>query len=89
MSKKVGGLGAMLKKDEQPKAVTKPTATTEPAKTVKAVKPDNRKGMTLRLSPDAWRELKKLALEKETTSHALLIEALNDYLVKNNKHPLA
>ena len=31
----------------------------------------------MRLDLDSWKALKKLAVDEETTSHALLIEALN------------
>lgn len=47
------------------------------------------KGQTLRLSPEAWHQLKVLALDKRTTSHALLIEAVNDLFRKNDKPPIA
>jgi hypothetical protein len=39
--------------------------------------PDRRRGQTLRLDLDAWKQLKRLAVDEETTSHTLLIEALN------------
>lgn len=43
----------------------------------------------MRLNPDAWRELKILAIEQETTSHALLLKAVNQLLVKHGKPPVA
>ena len=36
-----------------------------------------RRGQTLRLEPEAWRQLKMLAIEEGRTSHDLLIEAVN------------
>lgn len=51
--------------------------------------PDGRRGTILRLSRDALKQLKHLATEEETTSHALLIEALNDLFVKRGKPPIA
>jgi hypothetical protein len=36
-----------------------------------------RRGQTLRLEPEAWRQLKLLALDQGRTSHDLLIEAVN------------
>ena len=36
-----------------------------------------RRGQTLRLEPEAWRQLKLLALDQDRTSHDLLIEAVN------------
>lgn len=48
-----------------------------------------RKGQTLRLSSSAWRQLKLLALERESSAHALLIEAVNDLFRKYGKKPIA
>lgn len=50
---------------------------------------DDRKGQTLRLTPAAWRQLKSLALDKSSTSHALLLEAVNDLFRKNDLPPIA
>lgn len=50
---------------------------------------DKRRGQTLRLMPEAWRQLKMLALERGIASHALLIEAVNDLFQKNGKPPIA
>ena len=36
-----------------------------------------RRGQTLRLEPEAWRQLKMLAITEGKTSHDLLIEAVN------------
>jgi len=36
-----------------------------------------RRGQTLRLEPEAWRQLKMLAIAEGKTSHDLLIEAVN------------
>ena len=41
-----------------------------------------RRGQTLRLDVKTWKRLKTLAVAEETTSHALLLEAL-DMLFKN------
>ncbi len=38
---------------------------------------DDRRGQTLRLRPDAWAQLKILAVERGKPSHELLIEAVN------------
>ena len=50
---------------------------------------DGRRGQTLRLNPAAWRELKYMAVDRECTAHALLIEAVNDLLVKHGRPPVA
>jgi len=36
-----------------------------------------RRGQTLRLEPEAWKQLKMLAIAEGKTSHDLLIEAVN------------
>lgn len=48
-----------------------------------------RRGQTLRLNEDAWKQLKILAIENGSTSHELLIEALNDLFKKHGKKPIA
>lgn len=65
---------APLKLDEM--VAAKPGAAAPVRKPVNKAS-DGRRGQTLRLDPDAWKQLKKLAVDEETTSHALLIEALN------------
>jgi hypothetical protein len=39
--------------------------------------PRGRRGQTLRLEPEAWKQLKMLAVTEGKTSHDLLIEAVN------------
>jgi hypothetical protein len=48
-----------------------------------------RKGLTLRLNPAAWRQLRQLALDDERAAHDLLIDALNDLFEKRGKERLA
>lgn len=48
-----------------------------------------RKGLTLRLNPAAWRQLRQLAFDDERSAHDLLIEALNDYFEKRGKSRIA
>ncbi len=54
-----------------------------------ASKSDGRKGQTLRLSVEAWRQLKQTALDEGVTAHTLLIEAVNDWFRKRGKPPIA
>ncbi len=42
-----------------------------------ASKRDTRRGQTLRLEPEAWKQLKQLGVEKSKPVHELLIEAVN------------
>ena len=58
----------------------------EPNEPTAKVRP---RGQTLRLTPEAWRQLKILAVERATPSHALLIEAVNDLFRKHGKPPIA
>jgi len=48
-----------------------------------------RKGQTIRLDIGAWKQLKIMAVEHETTCHDLLLEALNDLFRKYGKPPVA
>ena len=48
-----------------------------------------RKGQTLRLTRDAWKQLKVLAIDQDRTAHDLLIEAVNDLFSKYGKPPIA
>ena len=46
-------------------------------------------GQTLRLKPEAWKQLKQLALDRDKKAHDLLIEAVNSLFVANGKPPIA
>ena len=72
--------------DELTKA--KPGAAT-PARRPANKATDQRRGQTLRLDLDSWKVLKKLAVDEETTSHALLIEALNMLLRDRGLPPVS
>jgi hypothetical protein len=48
-----------------------------PAATTKKEASRTRRGQTLRLEPEAWKQLKMLAIAEGKTSHDLLIEAVN------------
>ena len=50
---------------------------------------NNRKGQTLRLSPEAWTQLKYMAFDNSKTAHTLLVEAVNDLFTKYGKPPIA
>jgi hypothetical protein len=67
---------------EKPGRAGTPPAAGTPAK-------EKPRGQTLRLAPEAWRQLKVLALERTSTSHKLLIEAINDLFKKHDKPPIA
>lgn len=54
-----------------------------------AKKKDDRRGMTLRLDPAAWRQLKQVAIDEGRPAHDILIDALNDYFRKKGLSPLA
>ncbi len=47
------------------------------------------KHMTVRLNATAWRTIRALAVELDTTSHSLLLEGLNAMFQKHGKPPVA
>jgi hypothetical protein len=47
------------------------------------------KGVLIKVNDEAWRALRILAIDRNTTLQALGIEALNDLLEKNGLHRLA
>jgi hypothetical protein len=66
----------------------KPTVA-EPANTTVAPKSERIRGQTLRLTEDAWRQLKILSIDKGTPAHDLLIEAVNLLFEKHGKPQIA
>ena len=51
--------------------------------------PDGRKGVLVRLNPEAWRILKILGAERMMSLQEMMEEAINDLLSKNGKPPVA
>jgi hypothetical protein len=83
-------------------AATKPAAPRSPEPSAEAegqappaLPPPPRRGQTLRLPPEARRQLKLLAVEQEEArevivrQHDLLLEAVNDLFRKYGKPPIA
>jgi predicted DNA binding CopG/RHH family protein len=52
-------------------------------------KEDDRRRVTLRLTEDAWKQLKIMSIEEGCVAHKLLIEAVNDLFTKRGKPPIA
>jgi hypothetical protein len=52
-------------------------------------KEDDRRRVTLRLTEDAWKQLKIMSIEEGCVAHKLLIEAVNDLFTKKGKSPIA
>ncbi|BAQ93871.1 hypothetical protein [uncultured Mediterranean phage uvMED] len=50
---------------------------------------DQERRMTLRIREGGWLELNMLRLAQRRPVNSLITEAINDYLVKNGKPPLA
>jgi hypothetical protein len=50
---------------------------------------DHRRRVTLRLTEDAWKQLKIMSIEEGCVAHRLLIEAVNDLFTKRGKLPIA
>ena len=51
--------------------------------------PTRRHGQTLRLNTEAWKTLKRLAVEEEKTAHDLIIEAVNMLFIQRRQPPVA
>ncbi len=47
------------------------------------------KALSLRLSPEAWRQLKHLAIDQESSAHSLLLDGVNEVFKKHGKKPIA
>lgn len=43
---------------------------------------DGRIGQTLRLNPDAWEQLKVMAIKQRVNTHDLMVDAINDLFEK-------
>lgn len=85
MKKSTSLAGLVLGKNKQDEAPKKK----EEAPEAEAPKATRRKGQTIRLSVDAWRQLKTLAMERECHAHDLLIEGVNMVFKKYNLPPVA
>jgi hypothetical protein len=48
---------------------------------------DARKDILVRATPEAWRALKHIAIDREMTLQDLMSEAINDVLTKHGKPP--
>ena len=47
------------------------------------------RALSLRLNVEAWKQLKHLATDQETSAHALILEGINLIFKKHGKRPLA
>ena len=62
----------------------------DPAGEASAPEPETKQRiMAMRLSQDAWKQVKIAAVERGTTAHDLMTEALNDWFTKHGKPPIA
>jgi hypothetical protein len=59
------------------------------AKTAQASTPAAARGILTRINPEGLRALRQLALDRDTTVQALMIEAANDLLRKYRRRPVA
>ena len=64
-----------------------PVAATEAVPETKKL--DNRKGQTLRLSAAAWRQLKLIAMDEDTSVHQILVDAVDEAFRKRGRPPIA
>lgn len=67
-------------------------AAAEPAPTPKEPSPRravaDMKTVQVRINKQGWKELRDLAADNETSLEALMVEALNDVLLKNQRPPI-
>jgi len=70
-------------------AAIKPASVREQAPRPAVEEGGPRRGMTLRLRPDAWKQLKIAAVEQGVSAHDLLTQALNDWFTRHDKPPIA
>ena len=70
-------------------ATPKSTKSSAPAKSKKPPSRINTKAITGHFDPDVSKQLKMLAVTKDSTVQALLREALNDLFVKHGQNPIA
>jgi hypothetical protein len=75
----------------KPQAATPGAAPEAPAEptTARAAKADPRRGLTLRLSEPAWKQLKILAVQEGRHAHDLIIDGVNAVFEKHGKPPIA
>jgi DNA-binding protein YbaB len=64
-------------------------AVVEPVAVKRKSQPDGRKGILVRATPAAWKELKRVAIDEERTLQDVMTEAINDVLRKYGKSPVA
>jgi hypothetical protein len=50
---------------------------------------EKQRSIRIPLRQDAWKQVKIAAVERGTTAHDLMIEALNDWFAKHGKPPIA
>jgi hypothetical protein len=66
---------------------------TPKSQSIEVSKSQNEEGdkrrVTLRLTEDAWKQLKIMSIEEGCVAHKLLIEAVNDLFIKKGKSPIA
>ncbi len=71
------------------KKAASPKTAVEPLAGRRKSQPDGRKGILVRATPAAWKELKRVAIDEERTLQDVMTEAINDVLRKYGKPPLA
>ena len=86
---KRASLAGFAAKKEPPASVAAAEPTSTDAAPAAAAAPDRRRGQTLRLSIEAWRQLKRLAVEQDKPAHDLLVQAVNALFVKHDLPPIA
>ncbi len=89
MMKRASLAGFAAKKDPPAPVAAVDPASTDAAPAIDGAAPDRRRGQTLRLSTEAWRQLKRLAVEEDKPAHDLLVQAVNALFMKHGLPPIA
>ncbi len=89
MTKRASLAGFAAKKDPPTAAAAAEPTSTDMTHAADPAGPDRRRGQTLRLSTEAWRQLKRLAVEEDKPAHDLLVQAVNALFVKHGLPPIA
>lgn len=89
-SSKRGSLFGSLVTPAPASPADEPTSPPMPART--SVKPPSREGkaaITVYVDPVAAKQLKRLAVDEDTSIQTLMVEALNDLFAKKGKNRIA
>lgn len=90
MAKRASLLNLSDRLNAKPGAAEAEAPAKPPRRATRApTQPDGRKGLPVRVSVETWKQLRRLAADRETTLQGLMTEALNDLFQKHGLPPIA